>query len=112
MAITKEDFKKQTQEIKRHNDMLYEKFRKDIKIIGDGWDATRKKVDSTFEEVGEIRKDLTKIDLKISRIEKEIELIKLDINFIKTELKKFVRAEEFEALERRVILIEKKLSRV
>ncbi|MBA7490363.1 hypothetical protein ES702_00901 [subsurface metagenome] len=83
---------------KRHTDILYEKFRKDIKIISEGWDVVREKTDATFEMVGEIKKD--------------IEIMKLDIQFIKTELKKFIRVEEFEALEKRVILIEKKLSRV
>lgn len=42
----------------------------------------------------------------------DIEIIKSDIAFIKVELKKFIRVEEFESLEKRVVLLENKLARI
>lgn len=98
MEITKQDLKKQTAEIKRHNDVLYEKFKDDIKIIGEGWDGTKEKVDATFEMVGEMKIDM--------------EVVKSDISFIKNSLKQKVDKDEFVSLEKRVILLENKLKRV
>lgn len=118
--------KKQTEEIKRHNDVLYEKFRNDIKTIGEGWDATSKKVDATFNLVGainvkvtelqlkveKIEKDIAELRLKVEKIEKDIEIMKSDISFIKNELKQKVDRDEFVALEKRLILLENKFKRV
>lgn len=98
MEITKKDLKKQTEEIKRYNDILYEKFKDDIKVIGEGWDGTKEKVDSTFEMVGEMKMD--------------IEVIKSDISFIKNSLKQKVDKDEFMSLEKRVILLDNKFKRV
>jgi len=82
----------------RHTGVLYEKFQKDIKTLGEGWDSTKEKVDATFEMTGGLTED--------------VEVIKSDISFIKRSLKRKVDQEEFEALEKRVILVERKLSRV
>lgn len=90
--------KKQSEEIKRHNDLLYEKFRDDIKTIGEGWQMTKEKVDATFEIVGEIKQD--------------IEVMKADIAFIKNELKQKVDRDEFAFLEKRLILLENKFKRI
>jgi chromosome segregation ATPase len=133
MTITKEDLKKQSAEIKRHNNTLYENFREDIKTIGEGWDSVKEKTDATFEMVGGLKKkadkmsdkldatfemvgsikvEASEINLKIERLEKEIEIIKSDIAFIKNELKQKVDREEFITLEKRLILLENKFKRV
>lgn len=98
MEITKRDLKKQTEEIKRHNDVLYEKFEGKIDVVSEGWETTKEKVDATFEMVGEMKMDM--------------EVVKSDISFIKNSLKQKVDKDEFISLEKRVILLENKLKRV
>jgi len=111
MEITKKDLESWKNEIKRANVVLYEKFRGDIKIIGEGWQMIQEKNDAIFEQVGNIKTKLTEMDLRLMKIEKDIEFVKIDIQFIKTELKKFVREEEFSMLEKRVIILENKFKR-
>ena len=84
-------------EIIKHNQVLYEKFQQDIRIIGEGWNGTRQKVDATFDLIGELKEDS--------------EIIKSDIAFIKNTLKIKVDRDEFVALEKRVILLENKFKR-
>mgnify|MGYP001615361473 CR=1 FL=1 len=112
MEITKEDLKKQSEEIKRHNDALYEKFRNDVKAIGEGWQLTKDKVDATFDLAGQINVKVTKLQLEVEKIKKDIEIMKSDISFIKNELKQKVDRDEFVALEKRLILLENKFKRV
>jgi hypothetical protein len=71
---------------------------------------------SQFRAFGEgqqdIQRQLKDIRGMTAKNSENIEIIKLDIAFIKTELKKFIRVEEFSALEKRVALVERKLSRI
>ena len=97
MEITKKDLKSWKNEIKRANIVLYEKFRNDIKIIGEGWQMNAEKTNATFKLASEMKED--------------IEIIKMDISFIKNALKQKADKEEVEALEKRVILLENKLRR-
>lgn len=67
------------------------------------------------EDIGVMKGDIetTKSDIKvmkgdISTTKNDVEIIKTDIEFIKGGLKKKVDVEEFSALERRVILLEKR----
>ena len=129
---TKKDLKQFKEEIIRHNQVLYEKFHGDIKIIGEGWNGTRQKVDATFDIVDELKedvedlkilvgkntKDITKNTKDISILKlmaekntKDINIIKSDITIIKNDLKQKVDREEFMALEKRVILLENKFKR-
>jgi len=97
MALTKSDLEQIDRKLKRHTGVLYEKFRDDIKVIAEGWKAVSEKVDATFELTGEMKED--------------IEIIKSDIAFIKQELRSKADREDLDALEKRVILLEKKVSR-
>ena len=119
MAITKEDLKKQSAEIKGHNDVLYEKFREDIKIIGEGWDTVREKTEATFEIASELKEKTERMSDKldatfeiVGEMKIDIEIIKSDISFIKQELKQKADRDELTALEKRVIFLENKLKRV
>jgi polyhydroxyalkanoate synthesis regulator phasin len=47
----------------------------------------------------------------ITSIKEDIEIMKIDVAFIKNSLKKKVDVEEFEALERRVAILEAKSQR-
>jgi len=120
MEITKKDFQQFKEEIKTQNkknlddimiknkqsheeykrsfNVIYEKFRSDVKIIGEGWQMNAEKTNATFELASEMKED--------------IEIIKMDISFIKNALKQKADKEEVEALEKRVILLENKLRRV
>ena len=82
----------------KHVKILLEDIRSQFRVFGESLDDTNRRVKATQEMVAKNTED--------------IEIIKSDIAFIKTELKKFVRVEEFTALEKRVALIERKLSRI
>lgn len=53
--------------------------------------------------------DIVKKDVKTTKV--DIEIIKSDIEFIKNSVKKKIDVDEFAALERRVLLLEKRSSR-
>lgn len=57
-------------EYQRYLDIVYEKFEEAIKVLGEGWNDARKKVNATFELSGEMKED--------------VEIIKTDIQFILT----------------------------
>ena len=60
------------------------------------------------EDVEVMKKDIEVMKGDIDITKKDVEVIKGDIEFIKTGLKKKVDIEEFSALERRVIALEKR----
>jgi hypothetical protein len=79
-------------------EVLLEDLHSKFRVFGESLSVVKEKVNATFNLVGEMKQD--------------IEIMKTDIEFIKTELKKFIRIEEFQTLEKRVALLEKKLSRI
>ena len=116
---TKEIFKSLTEDFKRYNSVLYEKFQDEVKTVAEQYGSMKNKLDATFELVGEIKEDaeMMKIELKqhseiLKQHSESLEIIKLDVGFIKNSLKKKVDLEEFEALEKRVTILESKLARV
>jgi chromosome segregation ATPase len=79
-------------------------------------DSIDKKLDSHEKRLASIEKKLdshevrlASIESKLVSIEKDIEIMKVDISFIKNSLKKKVDVEEFEALEKRVAILEAKM---
>lgn len=78
--------------------VILEDLKSQFRVFGEGLEGLDNKVDDIIEMTGKNTEN--------------IEIMKSDIAFIKTELRKFVRVEEFETLERRVALLEKKLARV
>ncbi len=62
------------------------------------------------EQYGDIKKTLDSHTEMIGSLKTDSEIIKTDIEFIKNSLKRKIDVEEFSALEKRVILLEKKLS--
>lgn len=97
--------KEHTEEIKRHNEELKEDLKKHVDVLKEDFDS---KVQLISEQYNSIIKKLYSHDEKFALIEKNIEIIKVDIAFIKNGLKKKVDLEEFEALEKRVVLLEAK----
>lgn len=99
--MTKMDSKKIIEEINRHQNILYEKFQGEVKVIAEQYTDIR----NTLDEHTQILDSHTEM---ISSIKEDIEIIKLDIEFIKNDLKKKVDRDEFAALERRLALLESK----
>jgi len=63
-------------------------------------------------DLNTVKGDLGAVKTMTVKNTEDIEIIKTDIEFIKSGFKKKVDLEEFEHLERRVVLLEKKVSRV
>ena len=101
MEIDKNGLKKilikQRKEYQRYLKMLSEDFDSKLKVLGDGVLGAQDQLKSIREMV--------------AKNTENIEIIKMDISFIKQALKQKVDIDEFEALEKRVILLENKLKR-
>lgn len=87
-----EILKKYNEDVKRHMDVLKEDFSSQVKAIGEQYDSIMAKLNSH--------------DARFMAIEKNIEIMKVDISFIKTSLKQKADLEEFQALEKRVAILE------
>ncbi len=97
--MEKKDFKKlltdQTEEIKRHEKILLKEFQSQLKIVAEVQIEQGKKLD----------KNSRKLDALLEMIANSTENIEL----IKSMLKRKIDIEEFEALTKRVMILEKKL---
>ena len=82
------------EEIKRYFDVAREDFDGKVKLIAEQYASIIEKLDSH--------------EVRLVSMEKNIEIMKVDIVFIKSGMKKKVDAEEFETLERRVVILEAK----
>ena len=85
----------------RHLGVLMENMGDDVKLIA--------------EQYGDIKNDIKNVKNvldehteMIGNLMIDIQIIKTDVEFIKTSLKKKIDIEEFAALERRVVLLEKR----
>ncbi len=94
MEDIKSLFREQTKEIERHIDVLKEDFDDKIKLLAESFSG--------------IEDQLVAIREMVAKNTEDIEIIKMDIQFIKQELKHKVDRDEFEALEKRVALLESK----
>ena len=101
MEITKKELKEilenQREEYQDYLGGVAEDFKSQVKLIA--------------EQHGSIIEILNSHTEMIAAVKEDIEIMKLDIEFIKNSLKKKVDIEEFFALEKRVLLLEKKISR-
>lgn len=107
---------KQTKELKedynRQGKFILDEFKHQTSIIAEQYTSLNKKVDNmgnkldaTFEEVGKLR-------VNVGKNTTDIEIIKQDTQIIKSGLKQKVDLKEFEALEKRVILPERKFQAI
>ena len=119
MEITEKNLKKiledQTRTLDRHNNVLYEKFRGDVKTLSEGWQYVKDKVDIIADRQDVMGEKLEVVSVKLdaaiemaSESKQDISTIKSDISVIKYDLKEKVDRSEFAALEKRVILLENK----
>lgn len=91
----KENRKYKTDEVKRY-----------VKILAEDFDS---KVKAIAEQYLDIKKILNLHTEMIASVHETAEIMKIDIQFIKNGLKKKVDLEEFQALEKRVALLEAKI---
>ena len=75
--------------------------KKDIEI-----GALLEDFNSKFDLVAEQTSQIPDIKTKVDVMVEDMEIIKTDLEFIKSALKKKVDIEEFETLERRVVILE------
>ena len=66
------------------------------------------KVQLIAEQYGDIKKSLDAHTEMVGKLAINMEIVKEDVEFIKNSLKKKVDVDEFAALERRVLLLEKR----
>ena len=66
---------------------------------------------SKFDLVAEQTAQIPHIKDKVNNLAENMEIVKMDLEFIKNSFKKKIDIDEFAALERRVTLVERKLSR-
>jgi hypothetical protein len=62
------------------------------------------------EQYGDIKRTLESHTEMIASVKTDLEIVKEDVEFIKNSLKKKVDVDEFAALERRVALLERRIS--
>jgi len=86
--------KEQTEEIKRHMDVLGEDFDNKTGLL--------------VESVSGIQEQLVALKEMVAKNTEDIEVIKSDAQIIKQSLKRKVDLEEFEALEKRIVALETK----
>lgn len=90
--------------------VVLEDIRAKFRVFGESLQGVHKKLDSHTEMITQNTEDIAEIKLILVGHTTDIEIIKSDIAFIKNGLKKFVRTEEFEVLEKRVAFLENKFS--
>ena len=103
--ILKEQRKTYSKDVKMYIGVLKEDFDSKVQLIAEQYDSIIKRLDSHDEK-------LLAIERKMEIMKADIEMIKIDINFIKGSLKQKVDIEDFNALERRMILLEAKMRKV
>ena len=103
--ILEEQRKTYSKDVKMYIGVLKEDFDSKVQLIAEQYDSIIKRLDSHDEK-------LLAIEHKMEIMKADIEMIKIDINFIKGSLKQKVDIEDFNALERRMILLEAKMRKV
>lgn len=88
-------------DMKRYLGALNEQHAENLKAIREGFGVMEKRFDRVEERLDSHTEMIGKLMM-------DVQIIKDDIVFIKGDLKKKVDADEFQALERRVLLLEKR----
>ena len=87
--------KKQSEETRRHFDIVSEDLRSDMKLLA--------------ESIGGIQEQLVILREMVAKNTEDIVMIKMNMEIIKNSLRKKVDFEEFEVLTKRVALLESKI---
>ena len=108
---------KHNEDIKRHIDVLKEDFDDKVQLISEQHSSIQTTLKSHTEMIGSMKEDIEviKSDVTVMKVDMEtvksdMAVTKVDIEFIKNELKQKVARDEFAFLEKRVSMLEAKLS--
>ena len=85
----------------RHLGVLIERVDDNVKLVAEQYGDIKK-------DIGSIKDTLNSHTEMIGKLTIDMAIVKEDVEFIKSGLKKKVDADEFAALERRVLLLEKR----
>lgn len=96
-------------EVERYLGALQEENRGYYKVIGERLEGVHNTLESHTEMIGSLLTDMTQVKVRLGTAELTMNVIQEDINFIKSNLKRKVDQEEFDALIRRVSLLEKRV---
>lgn len=110
----KELLKEQREEYQRYVGVVFEEFTSQVKLLAEAVAGIQQQLISLREMVAKNTEDIEILKIEvigmrkdIVEMKKDIEIIKADIAAIKFELKRKVSWDEFEALEKRVLVLEK-----
>lgn len=73
-----------------------------VDLLSENQTVMKKKLDATFEMVGELSEDITTVKDDIKILRDDVSMVKEDVKSIKGELKKKVDMEKFVVLEKKV----------
>lgn len=105
----REILKEYNKDIKRHIDVLKEDFDSKFALIGEQYDSIQGKLGKHENQLQVIHDKLDEHDVRFQVIEEKLEVIKNDVEVIKTSLRNKVDWDAFEALEKRVGILESKV---
>lgn len=108
--------KEQREEYQRYMGILTEDFNAKVELIAEQYASIKEALASHTEMIVSVKENIGSIQgtlgyhtEMIASTKEDIEIMKVDVAFIKAGLKKKVDTEEFESLERRVVLLEAKM---
>ncbi|HAI74374.1 MAG TPA: hypothetical protein DCS28_04330 [Candidatus Moranbacteria bacterium] len=101
---------KNTEEIKRHIDVMLENVRSDFKLFGEGLSDVSRKVDELTEKTDFLIEDMDQVKSNIVEIKSDIVEIKSDIVEINAKLDKKADKDTVENYEIRIVKLEKATS--
>ena len=107
-ASSKEQLHTNT-ELKRYLGALHEDQMDALKGLGEQFVDVNRKLDSHTEMIGGLSVRMTSVEQMIGHMEMNIAVMQEDIGFIKSGMKRKVDQDEFEALIRRVSVLEKRV---
>ncbi len=112
MEINEEKLKKvlkeQREEYQRYLGVVTEDFKSQVKLIAESLSNLQKQLVAIREMVAKNTEDIERLKIEMIAMKKDMEIMKADISTIKYELRRKVSWDEFEALEKRVLILEKK----
>lgn len=99
------------EDMKRHIGGLVEHFEDRFGVTKDRFDGIDKRFDGIDKRFDAVEQRLDTHTEMIGKLMEDVQIVKEDVEFLKGGMKKKIDVDEFMALERRVILLERKAVR-
>ncbi len=97
------------EELKRYLGALHEEHMGALKAMGEHFVDVNRKLDSHTEMIGGLAVRMTSMEVNMANMQMNIAVMREDIEFIKSGMKRKVDQDEFDALIRRVSVLEKRV---